>query len=109
MAVQLSSERARQAVREDCSFAKKQASPSALLVVVLSRCRAFGRPRPRSRVERQQDDAVTCQLEPKSEAAFGSRKLSQQGVCEPARSLRRPRLRRAHRRQALADEIDRPA
>jgi hypothetical protein len=34
--VQLSSERARQAVRQDCSFAKKQASPPALLVVVLS-------------------------------------------------------------------------
>jgi hypothetical protein len=32
--VQLSSERARQAVRQDCSFAKKQESPYALLVVV---------------------------------------------------------------------------
>src|SRR4051794_10123217 len=29
--------RARQAVRQDCSFAKKQESPPALLVVVLSR------------------------------------------------------------------------
>ena len=32
--VQPSSERVRQAVRQDCSFAKKQASPPALLVVV---------------------------------------------------------------------------
>src|SRR5215217_1150147 len=34
--VRLSSERVRQAVRQDCSFAKKQASPPALLVVVPS-------------------------------------------------------------------------
>jgi hypothetical protein len=34
LVVQLSSERARQAVRQDCSFAKKQESPPALLVVV---------------------------------------------------------------------------
>jgi DNA-binding SARP family transcriptional activator len=34
--VRLSSERVRQAVRQDCSFAKKQASPPALLVVVRS-------------------------------------------------------------------------
>jgi hypothetical protein len=32
--VRLSSERVRQAVRQDCSFAKKQASPPALLVVI---------------------------------------------------------------------------
>jgi hypothetical protein len=32
--VRLSSERARHAVRQDCSFAKKQKSPSALSVVV---------------------------------------------------------------------------
>ncbi|HEX2309578.1 MAG TPA: hypothetical protein VHH91_02575 [Vicinamibacterales bacterium] len=32
--VQLSSERVRQAVRQDCSFARKQATPPALLVVV---------------------------------------------------------------------------
>jgi hypothetical protein len=32
--VRLSSERVRHAVRQDCSFAKKQASPPALLVVV---------------------------------------------------------------------------
>jgi len=32
--VRLSRERARQAVRQDCSFAKKQESPPALLVVV---------------------------------------------------------------------------
>jgi hypothetical protein len=32
--VRLSSERPRQAVRQDCSFAKKQKSPPALLVVV---------------------------------------------------------------------------
>ena len=35
--VRPSSERARQAVRQDCSFAKKQESPLALLVVVRSR------------------------------------------------------------------------
>jgi hypothetical protein len=34
--VRLSSERARQAVRQDCSFAKEQESRRALLVVVLS-------------------------------------------------------------------------
>ena len=34
--VRLSSERARQAVRQDCSFAKKQDSPPALPVVVRS-------------------------------------------------------------------------
>jgi hypothetical protein len=34
--VRLSSERVRQPVRQDCSFAKKQASPPALLVVVRS-------------------------------------------------------------------------
>ena len=34
--VQLSSERARQAVRQGCSFAKKQEPPPALLVVVPS-------------------------------------------------------------------------
>jgi hypothetical protein len=34
--VQLSSERARQALRQDCSFAKTQKSPPALLVVVRS-------------------------------------------------------------------------
>jgi hypothetical protein len=34
--VRLSSDRVRQAMRQDCSFAKKQASPPALLVVVLS-------------------------------------------------------------------------
>ena len=33
--VRLSSERAAQAVRHDCSFAEKQESPSALLVVVI--------------------------------------------------------------------------
>jgi hypothetical protein len=32
--VRLSSERARQAVRQECSFAKKHKSPSVLLVVV---------------------------------------------------------------------------
>ena len=32
--VRLSGERTRQAVRQDCSFAKKQESPAALLVVV---------------------------------------------------------------------------
>jgi hypothetical protein len=32
--VRLSSERVRQAVRQDCPFAKKQASPPALLVVI---------------------------------------------------------------------------
>jgi hypothetical protein len=34
LVVRLSSERAIQAVRQDCSFAKNQASPPALLVVV---------------------------------------------------------------------------
>jgi hypothetical protein len=34
--VRLSSERARKAVRQDCSLAKKQESPAALLVVVPS-------------------------------------------------------------------------
>jgi hypothetical protein len=34
--VRLSSERERQAVRQDCSFAKKQKSPPTLLVVVRS-------------------------------------------------------------------------
>src|SRR5919202_1355398 len=34
LVVRLSSERVRQAVRQDCSFAKKQASPPALLGVV---------------------------------------------------------------------------
>ena len=38
--VRLSSERVRQAVRDDCSFANKQASPVALLVVV--RCERVG-------------------------------------------------------------------
>jgi len=33
--VRLSSERVRQAVRQDCSFVKKQESPPALLVVVV--------------------------------------------------------------------------
>jgi hypothetical protein len=34
--VRLSSERARHAVRQDCSSAKKQEAPSALLVVVVA-------------------------------------------------------------------------
>jgi hypothetical protein len=36
LVVHLSSARVRQAVRQECSFAKKQASPVALLVVVRS-------------------------------------------------------------------------
>jgi hypothetical protein len=36
LVVRLSSERARQAVRQDCSLAKKQESPTTLLVVVRS-------------------------------------------------------------------------
>ena len=35
--VRLSSERVRQAVRQDCFFAKKQASPVALLIVAHTR------------------------------------------------------------------------
>jgi DNA-binding CsgD family transcriptional regulator len=47
--VQLSSERAGQAVRPDCSFAKKQESPTALLVVVR-----------RDNVLRVRPDACSC-------------------------------------------------
>jgi hypothetical protein len=44
LVVRLSSERARQPVRQDCSFAKKQESPHARLVLVLSRSkRRLGR------------------------------------------------------------------
>ena len=42
--VRLSSERVRQAARQDCSFAKKQASPGALLGVVRRSCRSAGPP-----------------------------------------------------------------
>ena len=42
--VRLSSERVRQAVRQDCSFAKTQASPPALLVVVESGGRGVAAP-----------------------------------------------------------------
>jgi hypothetical protein len=45
--VRLSSERARQAVRQECSFAKKQESPPALLVVVLSERHALVHPHAR--------------------------------------------------------------
>ena len=42
--VRLSSERVRQAVPQDCSFAEKQASPPALLVVVHSKSGAAQAP-----------------------------------------------------------------
>jgi hypothetical protein len=49
--VRLSSERARQAVRRDCSFAKKRESPPALLVVVQPGRLPHSRPDARNRLE----------------------------------------------------------
>jgi hypothetical protein len=48
--VRLRSERARQAVRQDCSFAKKQESPPALLVVIQGGRAGLDRRRARSRL-----------------------------------------------------------
>jgi len=53
--VRLSSERVRQAVPQDCSFAEKQASPPALLVVVRSGRRGFAYANARNRASARRD------------------------------------------------------
>ena len=106
LVVRLSSERVRQAVRQDCSCAKTQASPPALLVVVESGGR--GRCGPRLD-ERRESRAPDRRLPFRSGEASVPRRLPQAIAARPERRLSRTRRGRgvdrwrAHGRLAVAD------
>jgi hypothetical protein len=90
--VRLSSERVRQPVRQDCSFAMKQASPPALLVVVrgerLDRRSEFARSGPEARVlVSSTNGTLTCRRAPPKPFGVGSER-SQVPTSHPRRHPR---------------------
>jgi hypothetical protein len=79
--VRLRSERARRAARQDCSFANKQESPPALLVVVRSRPLVRARRRPHPGVEERSRPARI------SLAITADRSRGERGLADVPRDL----------------------